>query len=83
MSQIIIKPNANSVRSAIVTKSGKRGSEMKTYEAGLKKLKETLDCVKLQYLSPELRRANLDYAEGIAFVLDIGIYYEKMEVIEK
>ena len=58
------------------------GPEVKTYEAGLKKLKETLDCAKLQYLSPELRRANLDYAEGIAFVLDIKIDFEKMEVME-
>ena len=55
---------------------------MKTYEAGLKKLKETLDCVKLQYLSLELRRANLDYAEGIAFVLDVKIDFEKMEALE-
>lgn len=28
LSQIIIKPSANSVKSAIVTKSGRRGSEM-------------------------------------------------------
>ena len=56
---------------------------MKTCEEGLKELKVALDCVKLQYLSPELRRANLDYARGIAFVLDVGIDYKKMEVIEK
>ena len=56
---------------------------MKTCEEGLKELKVALDCVKLQYLSPELRRANLDYARGIAFVLDVKIDLEKMEVIEK
>ena len=56
---------------------------MKTCEEGLETLKEALDCVKLQYLSPELRRANLDYARGIAFVLDVKIDLEKMEVVEK
>ena len=55
---------------------------MKTCEEGLKELKVALDCVQLQYLSPELRRANLDYARGIAFVLDAKIDLEKMAVIE-
>ena len=53
---------------------------MKSYEDGIKKLKEALDNVKLEWLSPELKRANLDYAKGIAFMLDVKINYEKLEI---
>ena len=56
---------------------------MKDFEYGMKELKVALNNTKLEWLSPELKRANLDYAEGIAFVLDVGIDYKKMEVIEK
>ena len=54
---------------------------MKSYEDGIKELKEALDHTKLNWLSPELKRANLDYAKGIAFMLDVKIKlnYEKME----
>ena len=54
---------------------------MKSYEDGIKELKEALDNTKLNWLSPELKRANLDYAKGIAFMLDVKIKlnYEKME----
>ena len=54
---------------------------MKEFEDGIKKLKEALDHTKLNWLSPELKRANLDYAKGIAFMLDVKIKlnYEKME----
>ena len=53
---------------------------MKSYEDGIKKLKEALDNTKLNWLSPELKRANLDYARGIGFMLDVKINYEKMEI---
>jgi hypothetical protein len=53
---------------------------MKSYEDGIKELKEALDNVKLEWLSPELKRANLDYAKGIAFMLDVKINYEKLEI---
>ena len=55
---------------------------MKEFEDGIKKLKEALDHTKLNWLSPELKRANLDYARGIAFMLDVKIKlnYEKMEI---
>ena len=54
---------------------------MKEFEDGIKELKEALDHTKLNWLSPELKRANLDYAKGIAFMLDVKIKlnYEKME----
>ena len=54
---------------------------MKSYEDGIKELKVALDNIKLEWLSPELKRANLDYAKGIAFMLDVKIKlnYEKME----
>ena len=55
---------------------------MKSYEDGIKELKEALDNVKLEWLSPDLKRANLDYARGIALMLDVKINYAKMEVIE-
>ena len=53
---------------------------MKSYEDGIKELKEALDNTKLNWLSPELKRANLDYAKGIAFMLDVKIDYEKLEI---
>ena len=53
---------------------------MKEFEDGMKELKEALDHTKLNWLSPELRRANLDYARGIGFMLDVKINYEKMEI---
>lgn len=56
---------------------------MKSYEEGLKALRDALANTKLEWLSRELKRANLDYARGIAFVLDVKIDLEKMEVIEK
>lgn len=54
---------------------------MKEFKDGIKELKEALDNTKLNWLSPELKRANLDYAKGIAFMLDVKIKlnYEKME----
>ena len=54
---------------------------MKSYEDGIKELKVALDNIKSEWLSPELKRANLDYAKGIAFMLDVKIKlnYEKME----
>ena len=55
---------------------------MKEFEDGIKKLKEALDHTKLNWLSPDLKRANLDYARGIALMLDVKIDYAKMEVIE-
>ena len=55
---------------------------MKEFKDGIKELKEALDNTKLNWLSPELKRANLDYAKGIAFMLDVKIDYAKMEVIE-
>ena len=55
---------------------------MKSYEDGIKELKEALDNTKLNWLSPDLKRANLDYARGIALMLDVKIDYAKMEVIE-
>ncbi|MHB8559618.1 MAG: hypothetical protein ACYDAP_00405 [Thermoplasmataceae archaeon] len=54
---------------------------MKSYEYGMKKLNEALDNTKLEWLSTDLKRANLDYARGIALMLDVKIDYEKMEVI--
>jgi hypothetical protein len=56
---------------------------MKSYEEGLEALRDALANTKLEWLSTELKRANLDYARGIAFMLDIRIDYAKMEVIEK
>ena len=53
---------------------------MKEFEDGIKKLKEALDHTKLNWLSPELKRANLDYARGIGFMLYVKINYEKMEI---
>ncbi len=55
---------------------------MKTYEDGIKELKVALNNIKSEWLSPELKRANLDYAKGIALMLDVKIDYAKMEVIE-
>ena len=47
LSQIIIKPSANSVKSAIVTKSGRRGSEMTSeYDRIVERHNET------QYVGP-------------------------------
>ena len=53
---------------------------MKEFEDGIKKLKEALDHTKLNWLSPELKRANLDYARGIALMLDVKIDFEKLEI---
>ncbi len=53
---------------------------MKTYEDGIKELKVALNNIKSEWLSPELKRANLDYARGIGFMLDVKINYEKMEI---
>ena len=53
---------------------------MKTYEDGIKKLKEALDNVKLEWLSTDLKKANLDYARGIALMLDVKIDFEKLEI---
>ena len=53
---------------------------MKEFEDGMKELKEALDHTKLNWLSPELKRANLDYAKGIAFMLDVKIDFEKLEI---
>ena len=55
---------------------------MKTYEDGIKELKVALNNIKSEWLSPELKRANLDYARGIALMLEVDIDYEKMEVVE-
>ena len=53
---------------------------MKSYEDGIKELKEALDNVKSEWLSTDLKKANFDYARGIALMLDVKIDYEKMEV---
>ena len=53
---------------------------MKDFEYGMKELKVALNNTKSEWLSPELKRANLDYAKGIAFMLDVKIDYEKLEI---
>ena len=53
---------------------------MKDFECGMKELKVALNNTKSEWLSPELKRANLDYARGIGFMLDVKINYEKMEI---
>ena len=53
---------------------------MKDFECGMKELKVALDHTKLEWLSPDLKRANLDYAKGIAFMLDVKIDFEKLEI---
>ena len=53
---------------------------MKDFEYGMKELKVALNNTKSEWLSTELKRANLDYARGIALKLDVKIDYGKMEV---
>ena len=53
---------------------------MKDFEYGMKELKVALNNTKSEWLSPDLKRANLDYARGIALMLDVKINYEKMEI---
>ena len=53
---------------------------MKDFECGMKELKVALNNTKSEWLSTELKRANLDYARGIAFMLDVKIDYEKLEI---
>ena len=53
---------------------------MKDFECGMKELKVALNNTKSEWLSPDLKRANLDYARGIGFMLDVKINYEKMEI---
>jgi hypothetical protein len=53
---------------------------MKDFECGMKELKVALNNTKSEWLSTELKRANLDYARGIGFMLDVKINYEKMEI---
>ena len=51
---------------------------MKTYEESLKELKTTLKCLK-EIDAHDIRYGLLSYANGIAFVLDVKIDYEKLE----
>ena len=53
---------------------------MKDFECGMKELKVALNNTKSEWLSPDLKRANLDYARGIGFMLDVKINYDKMEI---
>ena len=53
---------------------------MKDFECGMKELKVALNNTKSEWLSTELKRANLDYVRGIGFMLDVKINYEKMEI---
>ncbi len=54
---------------------------MKTERDIREKLEETLRTIREpRGITPELIRANLDYAKGLAFVLDVRIDYEKMEI---
>ena len=53
---------------------------MKDFECGMKELKVALNNTKSEWLSPDLKRANLDYARGIALMLDVKIDFEKLEI---